>query len=120
MAKLPIPNIPLASLAQEFHQYDLRLFEPLLHDELKLPAPERCEFVEWPECRGAVSRALRASCALPLEGRRFAQPRNRHRHSLKLRVDLARDKLFPRALPFAQKPRDLSPCTSMAGNGREL
>jgi hypothetical protein len=51
-AHLPIPNIPLAPLAQEFHDYNLRLFEPLLHDELNLPAQERCEFVEWPECRG--------------------------------------------------------------------
>lgn len=51
-AQLPIPNIPLTSLAQEFHQYDLRLFEPLLHDELNLPASERCKFVEWQECRG--------------------------------------------------------------------
>jgi hypothetical protein len=64
-AHLPIPNIPLAPLAQEFHPYDLRLFEPLLHDELNLPAQERCEFAEWQECRGpARARYEEASTSL--------------------------------------------------------
>jgi hypothetical protein len=53
-AHLLIPNIPLAPLTQEFHPYDLRLFEPLLHDELNLPADERCEFAEWAQCRGPL------------------------------------------------------------------
>lgn len=52
-AHLPIPNIPLAPLAQEFHDYDLRLFEPLLRSELNWGASDApFQFIEWQECRG--------------------------------------------------------------------
>jgi hypothetical protein len=50
-AQLPIPNLPIGALTQEFYDWDLRLIEPLLHDELHLPQRERCEFVDWHECR---------------------------------------------------------------------
>jgi hypothetical protein len=50
-AQLPIPNLPIGALTQEFYDFDLRLFEPLLHDELHLPQHERCEFIDWHECR---------------------------------------------------------------------
>ena len=50
-AQLPIPNLPIGALTQEFYDFDLRLFEPLLHDELHLPQRERCEFIDWHECR---------------------------------------------------------------------
>lgn len=36
-AQLPIPNLPVGALTQEFYDFDLRLFEPLLHDELHPP-----------------------------------------------------------------------------------
>jgi hypothetical protein len=50
-AQLRIPNIPMGALTQEFYDFDLKLFEPLLHDELQLPRREHCEFVDWRECR---------------------------------------------------------------------
>ena len=50
-AGLPIPNVPMGKLTQEFNDWDLRLFEPLLRDELKLTEP--CRFADWAECRGA-------------------------------------------------------------------
>jgi hypothetical protein len=53
-AGLPIPNVPMGKLTQEFYDWDLRLFEPLLRDELKLTEP--CRFADWAECRG-VNRA---------------------------------------------------------------
>jgi hypothetical protein len=53
-AGIPIPNVPMGRLTQEFYDWDLRLFEPLLRDELKLK--EQCRFADWAECRG-VKRA---------------------------------------------------------------
>ena len=53
-AQLRIPNLPMGALTQEFYDFDLKLFEPLLHDELHLPPRERCEFVDWRECRTAL------------------------------------------------------------------
>ena len=50
-AQLRIPNLPMGALTQEFYDFDLKLFEPLLHDELQLPRRERCEFVDWRDCR---------------------------------------------------------------------
>jgi hypothetical protein len=50
-AKLRIPNLPIGALTQEFYDFDLKLYEPLLHDELHLPANERCEFIDWRDCR---------------------------------------------------------------------
>ena len=50
-AQLRIPNLPMGALTQEFYDFDLKLFEPLLHDELHLPPGERCEFGDWRECR---------------------------------------------------------------------
>ncbi|MEY2481522.1 MAG: hypothetical protein QOK24_50 [Verrucomicrobiota bacterium] len=53
-AGIPIPNVPMGRLIQEFYDWDLRLFEPLLRDELKLTEP--CRFADWADCRG-VNRA---------------------------------------------------------------
>ena len=50
-AGIPIPNVPMGRLTQEFYDWDLRLFEPLLRDELKSTEP--CRFADWAECRGA-------------------------------------------------------------------
>jgi hypothetical protein len=55
-AGFPIPNVPMGSLTQEFYDWDLRTFEPLLRDQLKLNPGENCRFADWAECRG-VSRA---------------------------------------------------------------
>lgn len=53
-AGLPIPNVPMVKLTQEFYDWDLRSFEPLLRDQLKSTEP--CRFVDWAESRG-VNRA---------------------------------------------------------------
>jgi hypothetical protein len=48
-ADLAIPNVPLGALTQEFGDWDLRLFEPLLRADLKLPAGTSLQFVAWNE-----------------------------------------------------------------------
>lgn len=45
LASLPVPNVPMGQLTQEFHDYDLKLFEPLLRHELGLQPQEHIEFV---------------------------------------------------------------------------
>jgi hypothetical protein len=51
LANLPVPNVPLGQLTQEFYAFDLKLFAPLLRAELGLRHDERCEFVDWQSCR---------------------------------------------------------------------
>lgn len=46
-ADLAIPNVPLGALTQEFHDWDLKLFEPLLRADLKSPPGTSLQFVEW-------------------------------------------------------------------------
>ena len=48
-ANLPIPNLRLGVLTQEFHTWDLKLFEPLLCADLNCPAGTKLRFVEWPD-----------------------------------------------------------------------
>jgi hypothetical protein len=44
-ADLPIPNVPLGALTQEFTDWDLKLFEPLLRADLQ--EPTRTQFLEF-------------------------------------------------------------------------
>lgn len=46
-ARLAIPNAPLGVLTQEFADWDLRLFEPLLRSELKIRTESPLEFIPW-------------------------------------------------------------------------
>jgi hypothetical protein len=46
-ADLAIPNVPLGALTQEFYDWDLKLFEPLLRADLKSPPGTSLQFVEW-------------------------------------------------------------------------
>jgi hypothetical protein len=46
-ADLAIPNVPLGALTQEFDDWDLKLFEPLLRADLKAPPGTSLQFVEW-------------------------------------------------------------------------
>ena len=46
-AGLGIPNVPLGQLTHEFADWDLRLFEPLLRSDLKLPPDTKLEIVPW-------------------------------------------------------------------------
>jgi len=48
-ADLAIPNVPLGALTQEFGDWDLKLFEPLLRADLKVPAETSLRFVAWNE-----------------------------------------------------------------------
>lgn len=50
-AHLPIPNIPLGSLTQEFDTFELKLFEPLLRAGLGTSPAEKLEFIDWKTCR---------------------------------------------------------------------
>jgi hypothetical protein len=46
-AGLAIPNVPLGALTQEFYDWDLKLFEPLLRADLKVLPEASLEFVGW-------------------------------------------------------------------------
>jgi hypothetical protein len=47
-ADLPIPNVPLGALTQEFYDWDLKRFEPLLRADLKIPPETNLRFIAWP------------------------------------------------------------------------
>jgi hypothetical protein len=51
-AGLAIPNVPLGVLIQEFSDWDLKLFEPLLRSELKITTDTALEFVPWEQVSG--------------------------------------------------------------------
>jgi hypothetical protein len=46
-AGLAIPNVPLGALSQEFDDWDLKVFEPLLRADLKAPPETSLKFVAW-------------------------------------------------------------------------
>jgi hypothetical protein len=46
-AGLSVPNVPMGALTKEFPDWDLKLFEPLLHSELRLPPGEKIAFASW-------------------------------------------------------------------------
>lgn len=46
-ANLPIPNVPLGALTQEFDGWDLKLFEPLLRADLQVPPETSLQFLAW-------------------------------------------------------------------------
>jgi hypothetical protein len=48
-AGLAIPNAPLGVLTQEFADWDLKRFEPLLHSELKIITETPLKFIPWDE-----------------------------------------------------------------------
>ena len=48
-ADLAIPNVPLGVLSQEFNDWDLKIFEPLLRADLKVPPGTDLQFVAWNE-----------------------------------------------------------------------
>jgi hypothetical protein len=48
-ADLAIPNVPLGILTQEFYDWDLKKFEPLLRADLKTPPGTSLQFVAWNE-----------------------------------------------------------------------
>jgi hypothetical protein len=48
-ADLAIPNAPLGALTQEFNDWDLKKFEPLLRADLKTPPGTSLQFVAWNE-----------------------------------------------------------------------
>jgi hypothetical protein len=47
-ANLAIPNVPLGVLTQEFDDWDLKAYEPLLRADLKTPPGAILQFVDWP------------------------------------------------------------------------
>jgi hypothetical protein len=46
-AQLPVPNVPLGSLTQEFSDWDPMMFEPLVRRELRLGREEQIEMITW-------------------------------------------------------------------------
>lgn len=46
-ADLPIPNVPLGALTQEFYDWDLKKFEPLLRSDLKTPRETTLQMEPW-------------------------------------------------------------------------
>jgi hypothetical protein len=66
-AQLPIPNVPLGALTQEFADLDARMFEPLLRQELHLAAGENIEIVPWDQYLAADRKRYQAAVpSLPL------------------------------------------------------
>lgn len=53
-ANLAIPNVPLGALTQEFHDWDLKLFEPLLRADLPVPPGAPLQFTAWPGFKGEI------------------------------------------------------------------
>ena len=53
-ANLPIPNVPLGALTQEFIDWDLKLFAPLLRADLKAAPGTSFQFVEWTDLMNAL------------------------------------------------------------------
>ena len=46
-ADLAIPDVPLGALTQEFYDWDLKLFEPLLRADLNLPEGTSMNIAPW-------------------------------------------------------------------------
>lgn len=53
-ANLAIPNVPLGALTQEFYDWDLKLFEPLLRADLGVPPGAMLQFEAWPGFAGEL------------------------------------------------------------------
>ena len=53
-AGLPIPNVPLGVLTQEFSDWNLKLFEPLLRSELKITTETPLDFISWERVSSVV------------------------------------------------------------------
>lgn len=51
-AGLPVPNVIMNDLTQEFHGWDLKLFEPLLRHDLNLSPEQRIDFLDVKEVLG--------------------------------------------------------------------
>jgi hypothetical protein len=47
-ADLAIPDVPLGTLTQEFYDWDLKLYEPLLRADLNLPEGTSLNITRWP------------------------------------------------------------------------
>lgn len=61
---LPIPDVPLSALAQEFTETTLRSVEPLLRHDLKLRDGEAIEMIPWQEYTAAGRQRYRTVPAL--------------------------------------------------------
>jgi hypothetical protein len=60
-ANLSIPNVPLGALTQEFDDWDLKLFEPLLRAELQVPPDALLQFTAWPGFTGEIPEEYKRS-----------------------------------------------------------
>jgi hypothetical protein len=63
-ADLAIPNVPLGALTQEFYDWDLKRFEPLLRADLKAPPGTSLQFVPWNETPDGYSRDIPSLAAV--------------------------------------------------------
>lgn len=64
-AGLAIPNVPLGALTQEFADWDLKLFEPLLRSDLKTPPETKLEIAPWSDiANGSADKYSRQVPAL--------------------------------------------------------
>jgi hypothetical protein len=59
-ANLPVPNVPMGALTQEFYDWDLKLFEPLLRYSLHLAPEQKIEFEAWQKVRGTELKKYEA------------------------------------------------------------
>ena len=61
---LPVPDVPLGALAQEFADVSLRRVEPLVRHDLQIPAGDAIEILPWPDYVGGDQQRYRAVQAL--------------------------------------------------------
>jgi hypothetical protein len=62
--QLPVPDVPLGALAQEFADTTLRKVEPLLRRDLRLPASEAIEMIAWADYVAGNRERYRGVAAL--------------------------------------------------------
>jgi hypothetical protein len=70
-ARLPVPNVPLGTLTQEFHDIDPRMFETLVRRDLRLSRDEQIELIPWEEYLAGREQWSAAVPSLPLLERKL-------------------------------------------------
>jgi hypothetical protein len=61
---LPVPDVPLGALAQEFADVSLRRVEPLVRHDLEIPQTDAIEILPWPDYLSGDMKRYRAVKAL--------------------------------------------------------
>jgi hypothetical protein len=69
VAHLPVPNVPMGTLTQEFWDWDLKQYQPLLRHSLGLSMEEKIDFEPWGKLTGVERQQYEAAAPALLEVR---------------------------------------------------